>query len=128
MLTPRKQTERQRRLQSNRDYARSAWGGIDKADEHIRVPRGTLTPAGVKGLACAMLESAMADQASVLRAKTREVYRESARRWVASTNDSPVSFEWCCHAVGLDPAAARERITAGIPFQEKRSHVRRVQV
>ena len=126
MLTPRKQTERQRRLQAHRAYSRSAWGGVDKADEHIRVPRGTLTPLGVKGLACAMLESAMADHASVLRAKTRDADRRSARLWVTSTDDAPASFAWCCYAVGLDPAAARERITAGIPFQEKRSHVRRV--
>ena len=79
-------------------------------------------------MAYAMLESAMADYVSRLRSKTREADRESASGWVASGEESPVSFTWCCYAVGLDPDAARERIIAGIPFQSRRSHVRRAQV
>ena len=109
MLTPRKQTEHEKWLQSNRDYARSAWGGVDKADEYIRVPRGPLTSEGVRGLACAMLEMAIVDTRAQTRSKSLEHDRASARAWLDSRAEGVATFKWCCQVLGFSASAVRSR-------------------
>lgn len=32
--------------------------------------------------------------------------------WIRDTRDAPFSFVWCCQALGLNPDAVRERLTA----------------
>ena len=109
MLSPRKQTKRDTWLESNGGYRRTAFGGLDRADEHIRVPRAPLTSPGVRGLACAMLEMAMVDTRARTRSKSLEDDRISAHAWLASRADGAATFKWCCQILGFSPSAVRSR-------------------
>lgn len=85
-------------------------------DAAIDDERGYSEQTGVRHLIAATLEQAIRDATAPERyrgnkwgANTR-LERERARRWIADDSPRVFGFRWCCHALGYDPDAVRERL------------------
>jgi hypothetical protein len=69
---------------------------------------------------CHVLQQAIWDIAGIkakLPQKEIPRLRRSARAWFLSSDETPGSFLWICHTVGMDAAAVRKRVLTASPVQ-----------